>query len=172
MEKALKTLKEMLYDRSQFDPYYKPISDACNNLVISDTEKYVLLPCTIDFCIVFDLRKKVESLQVLNFKHIILITKDNINKKESVEKKRIEYFDLFELSFNISKHSLVPKHTIVMKDKQTIMSDYNIKSILMLPHILHTDPVARYIGAKKGDVVEITRNSITSGIHITYRICV
>lgn len=175
MEKALKTITEMLHDRSLFDPHYIPISEACNKLVITEVEKYVELSCTSDFGIIFDLRKKIDSLDKSEFKHIILITKDAINKekmREVKDKKRIETFTLDELNFNISKHSLVPKHTIVMKDKNTIMSEYKIKSLLLLPHILSTDPMARYVGAVKGDIIEITRNSISSGTHTIFRICV
>jgi len=34
------------------------------------------------------------------------------------------------------------------------------------------DPVARYFNFKQGDVVKITRNSKSTGIHVSYRVCI
>ena len=41
-----------------------------------------------------------------------------------------------------------------------------------MPRIIDSDPVARYFGAKIGDIFEITRPSVTTGEAISYRIVV
>jgi DNA-directed RNA polymerase I, II, and III subunit RPABC1 len=46
------------------------------------------------------------------------------------------------------------------------------KEYLPVPHISSQDAIARWIGAKPGDVVEILRNSETAGGTPYYRICV
>ena len=84
----------------------------------------------------------------------------------------IEIFNLNELVVNITEHELVPNHTLLSKkDKKLLLERYKIKDS-QLPKILVSDPIARYLGLKRGDVVKITRKSETAGRYITYRIAI
>ena len=83
---------------------------------------------------------------------------------------QVETFTLGELVVNITEHELVPKHILLKKEeKANLLKRYKIKPH-QLPKIFVTDPVARYHGLKRDDVVKIVRVSETAGKYITYRI--
>ena len=84
----------------------------------------------------------------------------------------IEYFKFDDLFVNISRHELVPKHLLVSEaEKKQVLKKYRVKES-QLPKILVTDPMARYLGLRKGNLVKIIRDSQTAGIYIVYRICI
>ena len=84
----------------------------------------------------------------------------------------VEHFLDAELLIDITEHELVPTHEVLTEDeKETLLARYKLREH-QLPKIQSFDPVARYFGLRKGDVVKITRDSETAGKYITYRICI
>ncbi|EMG49453.1 RPB5 DNA-directed RNA polymerases I [Candida maltosa Xu316] len=89
----------------------------------------------------------------------------------TVSPSTIEIFQENDLIVNITHHELVPKHLKLSKDeKKELLERYRLKES-QLPRIQREDPVARYLGLKRGEIVKIIRRSETSGRYASYRIC-
>lgn len=72
-------------------------------------------------------------------------------------------------SFSIFDHVLVPKHILLSKEEaEAVLKKYHVKPY-QLPYIKASDPAAKAIGAKPGDIVKIIRRSSTSGEVVVYR---
>lgn len=75
-------------------------------------------------------------------------------------------------NFNISKHILVPTHTkLNEKEKEALLQKYNI-STHNLPRINKKDKVISTLKIKEGDVIKITRQSLTAGTIEFFRVVV
>lgn len=84
----------------------------------------------------------------------------------------VQAFSETDLSFNVTKHTLVPKHEVLTSDeKRAIMRQYKA-SLKQFPLLLSSDPIARYYGLLPGAMVRITRKSPTAGEYVLYRVVV
>lgn len=67
------------------------------------------------------------------------------------------------VKFDVLKHALVPHHEILSEDETRGLFDrYRIKPE-QLPKIYASDPVARRVHARPGQILKIIRDSETAG---------
>jgi DNA-directed RNA polymerase subunit H (RpoH/RPB5) len=89
------------------------------------------------------------------------------------ENPLVQIFELRHLQFDISRNRKVPAHRIISDDEKTdMMKQYNVTRVELLPKIDCQDPMAKWIGARPGDVVEITGLCEASCENKRYRYCV
>jgi DNA-directed RNA polymerase I, II, and III subunit RPABC1 len=85
------------------------------------------------------------------------------------------HFEVFkdkELMINVTRHELVPKHSVLSEEeKASLLLRYGLKES-ELGRIQVMDPVARYFGMSVGQVFKIVRSSQTAGRYVSYRIVV
>ena len=90
--------------------------------------------------------------------------------KQFMENSNTEVFFDYELLVNIIEHDYQPYFEVLSEeDQKNYFKSYKTKKTEM-PKMLSTDPVARYLGLKGGEIVKIIRQSITSGFVPSYRL--
>lgn len=182
-EIALSTLQEMLTSRGL------------------TADKFELVPSNMDgtkmysfagILLIFSTKTRVSEKELNNFlsfagennfaSGIIIVSPSRpsesvmkvlINHNADRDNVYVQIFDIRSLGFNISKHRKVPQHRIVNEnEKPAIIKNYNLKSLDQMPKILSQDAMAKFIGARPGDVVEVVGLCETSADNLRYRYCV
>ena len=112
---------------------------------------------------------------------VIFVVKDRINNMDGFNSLLdtyltshnvfIQIFCLDNLLFNITRHNLVPEMVVVSPDtREQLLEKYSLTP-KQVPQILTSDPHAKFLGVRKGDMCKITRASETAGSYVTYRMC-
>ena len=120
------------------------------------------------------MRAFAQHISQHNFYTGILVTQQNITSAalkiiQVLRPRIVETFLEQDLLVNITHHELVPQHILLShEEKKKLLERYRLKET-QLPRIQTLDPVARYLGLQRGDVVKIIRKSETAGRYASYR---
>jgi len=159
--------EKLLYD-DFIEKYGEDENESRHNLTISFSK-----PTGQKILVFWNYQIGIGDVQNINsemiereIKHSIVIYHNKITSQASVTMKQlkvqnmvIEIFQENSLQYNITKSLKVPKHIICSKQKkEDILSIYNITKE-QLPQIKVDDPVVKYYGASRGQLIKIIRPS-------------
>jgi len=123
------------------------------------------------------IRKYCERMEREDIKRAIIVLQKGISPMaktilgELAPRYMVETFNESDLLVNITEHNLVPKHELLSEDdKKKLLDKYKLKEI-QLPRMQMSDPVARFYGLQRGNVVKIERNSETAGGYVIVLSC-
>lgn len=103
---------------------------------------------------------------------IIIVRQGLTPSAKQAIKNVMEDFLESEMLINIIEHELVPQHILLTtEEKEELLARYQVQESQLMK-LLSTDPVARYYGYNKGQVIKIIRNSDTAGRYVTHRLVV
>merc|ERR1719361_2737130 len=124
------------------------------------------------------IRTYCKRMQEENITRAIIVVQAGMtpSAKQSLQdmapKYILEQFLEAELLINITEHDLVPEHVVMtLEEKRELLLKYKLKDNQLM-RIQAGDPVSRYYGLKRGQVVKIIRASETAGRYISYRLVV
>lgn len=84
----------------------------------------------------------------------------------------VQIFEIRHLQFNIAKHVKVPKHRLVTpQELPEILKANNVDKPNLFRKIDSQDPMAKWIGARPEDVIEVTGMCETSAENKRYVFC-
>lgn len=166
---VVQTIMEMLHDRK-----YTLLDDSDGISAIKDSRVLKVFFLQGTKIGIKNINNIIETLQEKEIKDAIIVYTGNISSfakqllEENSEIYNIELFHEDELVFNITHHTLVPKHEIVDNNvKKELMKYYKITE-KQFPYIYTSDPICKYYKGTHGNLFRITRNDSS----VYYRLCV
>ena len=110
---------------------------------------------------------------------IVLVVVDPLQSNVQLLMKQpryanVEVFTYDALQFNPTKHCLVPKHEVVPAEHEAaVLEQVNIERRAIfkeMQRLLSSDPIARWLGMRTGQICRITRVSEQTGFHTVFRV--
>lgn len=181
--RALETLKIILKNRGVEDARYEAVSNP-----LPETHMYTYGGVLV----VFSEKTRLSEKDFNNYNDyaetngftngvVMIVDSSPSDSVENVIRKRlaepntpiVQVFTLRHLQFDISAHRKVPKHRILMQDEiEAVLKEFHASSPNVFPKLDSLDPMARWIGARPGNVIEVMGLCEASGDNRRYRLCV
>lgn len=105
---------------------------------------------------------------------VVSLSKPSVNVLKGIKyyaKEGVQFFQIQELQYDLMAHRMYMPHRIVNEDERSAI--FNAHKVSdpenQLPWIDSQDPPIKWIGAKPGDVIEVTRHSDAAGPTKYYR---
>ena len=164
-----KTLDEMFITRGytksdktwDFPYFHSHAKTSTGEIVVFIDPNPKLSVNTVKDCMSFMNSIGVTHCIIIYMESATPIVRKNV---ETVTTTRIELFSQRELGYNVTKHSLVPVHCRASSTERAQMAQHSGK----IAKLHKSDPVARFHGFRRGELVKITRKDKT----VTFRVVI
>lgn len=116
-----------------------------------------------------DVTECIGAMKLGNIKHCVIVCEDitpatkNMVKTLPVLEMVVEIFNVEDVRINITKHSLVPKHEKLPDDEA---KDFKKKYGVKIPVMLREDPIVKFYGYKRGNIIRVIRKNGTVAFRI------
>ena len=173
MEKAYQTCLEMVQQRGYvvIDQDDERILASRENKSTKEEEQICVFITNTSKFNVESIQEYISMMKKMEVYNCIIVYRDSATPvaKKIVEESKDMNIELFiedELQYNITKHYLVPKHEIAYRKGTVGCVNFKKKYTDNLPIILSTDPLSRFYGYEKGDIIRVVRRNG----YVTFRI--
>ena len=181
IETVIKTLCRIIYERKYSNKSLKEIFEKLKPIINDDQMLFTIddkkfgIKFVSNFLTTIKKEASIENFLEKNsdvHKFVIINRLSDRAVKQILEHKNTEVFTMDELLIVVIDHYLVPQHILLSSDeKENYLTIFN-HQIRDMKKILLNDPIAKFYGAKVGDMFKIIRPSITAGKDIDYRIVI
>ena len=181
IETVIKTLCRIIYERKYSNKSLKEIFEKLKPIINDDQMLFTIddkkfgIKFVSNFLTTIKKEASIENFLEKNSdvdKFVIINRLSDRAVKQILEHKNTEVFTMDELLIVVIDHYLVPQHILLSSDeKENYLTIFN-HQIRDMKKILLNDPIAKFYGAKVGDMFKIIRPSITAGKDIDYRIVI
>jgi DNA-directed RNA polymerase I, II, and III subunit RPABC1 len=178
---VIKTLCRIISERKYSNKSLKEIFDKLKPLINDDQMLFTIddkkfgIKFVSNFLTTIKKEASIENFLEKNsdvHKFVIINRLSDRAIKQVLEHKNTEVFTMDELLIVVIDHYLVPQHILLSpEEKENYLTTFN-HQIRDMKKILLNDPIAKFYGAKVGDMFKIIRPSITAGKDIDYRIVI
>jgi len=181
IQTVIKTLCRIISERKYSNKSLKEIFDKIKPLINDDQMLFTIddknfgIKFVSNFLTTIKKEVSIENFLEKNsdvHKFVIINRLSDRAVKQILEYKNTEVFTMDELLIIVIDHYLVPQHILLSpEEKENYLTTFN-HQIRDMKKILLNDPIAKFYGAKVGDMFKIIRPSITAGKDIDYRIVI
>ena len=181
IQTVIKTLCRIISERKYSNKSLKEIFDKIKPLINDDQLVFTIddkkfgIKFVSNFLTTIKKEASIENFLEKNsdvHKFVIINRLSDRAVKQILEHKNTEVFTMDELLIVVIDHYLVPQHILLSpEEKENYLTIFN-HQIRDMKKILLNDPIAKFYGAKVGDMFKIIRPSITAGKDIDYRIVI
>jgi DNA-directed RNA polymerase subunit H (RpoH/RPB5) len=181
-DKALTTISEMIASRGSNNTGIINLGSLLDDTRMYSIDNHLIIFCTKTRCSERDLLAYIQYLTENPHTSLIIVTLSGSSEKvlktlcdhlSTRDTSYVQLFNIRNLQFNYSQHVKVPRHRIVGENEiSEILKTTQCKTPELFRKIWCQDPMAKWIGARPSDIIEVTGMCMTSAENKHYLYCI